>query len=385
MSGPVVSPPLDPSAVAVAAATPADSPATMAAVELFGVRLIGFTPQVGRQILLTVALLAIFLLINRGLRALNWRLFGHRKSARARFWVQQTVAITSTIVLVVGLISIWFENPSRLTTAAGLVSAGVAVALQRVITAFAAYLVILRGKVFNIGDRIAMAGVRGDVVDLGFIRTTILEMGQSPGERDEEHSVWVWSRQYTGRIITVTNDKIFEDPVYNYSTELPFLWEELHVPVPHTADWKRAEQILLEAAKAHAKTTTEVARDALAHLRRSYPLEPASLDPRTYIRLTDHWIDIAVRFVAPTRGVRPIKDRMSRDILERFAANGISIAAPTMEIVGLPPLRIEDGQLNRGRAEPRPTTASSPASPATREARREGGVGRAGGGNGPPS
>lgn len=62
----------------------------------------------------------------------------------------------------------------------GLITAGLAIALQRVITAVAAYFVILRGNVFNVGDRIAMAGVRGDVIALGYTRTTIMEMGSLP-------------------------------------------------------------------------------------------------------------------------------------------------------------------------------------------------------------
>jgi small-conductance mechanosensitive channel len=60
-----------------------------------------------------------------------------------------------------GLVSIWFDDPTRLTTALGLVTAGLAFALQRVVTAVAGYLIILRGKTFNIGDRISMGGVRG--------------------------------------------------------------------------------------------------------------------------------------------------------------------------------------------------------------------------------
>jgi len=347
-----------------------------APLEIHGVHLVGFTAHTGQQLLLTLVLILGFLLLNRGLRALNWALFGKRHWARARFWVQQTVAIASTVVLVVGLISIWFENPARLTTAAGLVSAGVAVALQRVITSLAAYFVILRGKVFNIGDRIAMAGVRGDVVDLGFIRTTILEMGLSPGEQSDGDgsAVWVQSRQYTGRVVTVTNDKIFENPVYNYSSELPFLWEEMHVGVPYGCDWRRAERIVLAAAQQHGQSVRDAAREHLDELRRSYPLEASTLEPHTYIRLTDNWVDLAVRFVAPTRGTRPIKDRISRDILTKFDEAGLTVASATFGIIDVPPLRIEraprreggNGTPRSGAAEEDDSRPGSPALPPVR-------------------
>src|SRR5438270_6211174 len=128
----------------------------------------------------------------------------------------------------------------------GLFSAGLAFALQKVVTSVAAYFVLLRGKTFNVGERIKMGGVRGDVINLGFIQTTIMEMGEPPAVQSEDPGMWVAARQYTGRIVTVTNDKIFDTPVYNYSRDFPFIWEELHVGISYNADRNRAEQILLD-------------------------------------------------------------------------------------------------------------------------------------------
>ena len=68
----------------------------------------------------------------------------------------------------------------------GLVTAGLAFALQKVITAVAGYFVILRGDTFSVGDRITMGGVRGDVIELGFIKTTIMEMGQPPAVQNAD-------------------------------------------------------------------------------------------------------------------------------------------------------------------------------------------------------
>lgn len=313
--------------------------------DLFGVKLIGLTAENGRKLLLTLAIVAIAILLSRLLQGLAELLFRRRQNVRVRFWSQQAVRITTVVILVVGTLSVWFDNPGRLTTFIGLMSAGLAVALQRVVTALAAYFVILRGKVFHVGDRIAMSGVRGDVIDLGFIRTTIMEMGQSPGEQGDDPSVWVESRQYTGRIVTVTNDKIFDQPVYNYTSDFPYIWEEMHVPIQYTADRHRAEQILLEAVKRHTVKVSEVAQEDLEEMRRRYFLDSANLEPKVYLRLTDNWIQLAVRFVSRTRGSRELKDKISREILAAFDEAGIQIASATYEIVGLPPLRIETGKI----------------------------------------
>ena len=65
------------------------------------------------------------------------------------------------------------------------------------------------------------------------------------------------------------------------------------------------------------------------------------MKPRVFWRLTDNWIEMAVRFISRTHGIRELKDAMSRDILEAFDKEGIGIASGTYEIVGMPPIKVE--------------------------------------------
>ncbi|HEU4564113.1 MAG TPA: mechanosensitive ion channel domain-containing protein [Gemmatimonadaceae bacterium] len=315
-------------------------------MEFFGVRLIGLTADSARKLLLTVALIVALVLLRALLgwvtRAI-WRphISGH-EGERARFWTRQGVSLAVLLLLVAGVVSIWFDNPARFATMAGIITAGVAVALQRVITSFAAYLIILRGRVFTVGDRITMGGVRGDVVALGFMQTAVMEMGEPPPVQSAEPAVWVTARQYTGRIVRVTNDKIFDSPVYNYTREFPYLWEEIRLPVKYQADRARAESILLDAARRHTADIAPRAEHALAEMRRRYFLpEETALEPRVYYRLTDNWLELALRFVVPERGVRAIKDAMSRDILAALEKAGIEVASATYEIVGMPKLEVQ--------------------------------------------
>lgn len=199
-------------------------------------------PQVWPVRTLVVLVIA---LIGRGLQALIRPASRGEEHVHARFWWRQAIRLGTAGVALLLLVAIWFDDPRRLTTAAGLVTAGLVIALQRVVAAFAAYFVILRGRLFRVGDRLVMGGVRGDVIALGFIRTTIMEMGEPPPVQSAEPAVWVEARQYTGRIVTVTNDRIFSEAVYNYTRDFPYLWEELRVPVPYTADRAAAERILL--------------------------------------------------------------------------------------------------------------------------------------------
>ena len=310
------------------------------AVQIFGVKLVGVTAATGRKVLLSVAILLVIALVVRGLQALVRVSLPGESRVHGRFWWRQMIRLAGAAIGLILLLSIWFDDPRRLTTAAGLITAGLAIALQRVITAFAAYFIILRGRLFRVGDRIVMGGVRGDVIALGFLRTTIMEMGQPPPVRADDPAIWVEARQYSGRIVTVTNDKIFGEPVYNYTRDFPYLWEEMHLPIPYTADRARAEHILLEAARRHTVRTAELSADALRELRRRYFVDSADLEPRVYWRLTDNWLELGVRFVTRERGVREVKDAMSRQVLAELDAAGIPLAATTVALTGVPPVRV---------------------------------------------
>ncbi len=309
-------------------------------VQVFGVKLVGVNSDNAKKLLFSVIFIAVIMTLGWALRRLAHHNTWSHKSKRIAFWTHQGISIVVAILVIVGLISIWFDNPARLTTAVGLVTAGLAFALQRVVTAFAGYIVILRGETFTVGDRITMGGIRGDVVSLSFLQTVIMEMGQ-PAVGDSGDQMWVQARQYTGRIVRVTNAVIFDEPVYNYTREFPYIWEEMRLPIPFTADRNRAEQILLDVARKHTTDIASLGEEALVALERRYVLKRSELQPQTYWRLTDNWLEMTLRFLVPDWGIRSIKSDMSRDILDQFDQAGIGIASGTYEVVGMPPIKVQ--------------------------------------------
>jgi small-conductance mechanosensitive channel len=308
-------------------------------LQLFGVRLVGVTPENGKKLLISVIFVLLLIVGNWLLHAFAAALFG-RRTGRAHFWAKQVIRLTIAVFLITGTLSIWFNDPGRLGEAAAFVTAGLAIASQKVITAASAYLIILRGKTFHVGDRIVMGGVRGDVIAVGFIQTTIMEMGEAPPEQPDAPSTWVAGRQYTGRIVTVSNDKIFDQPVYNFTRDFPYIWEEIHLPIPYNGDWRQAEQIILHAAQQHTTKIADLSEDALEELERRYLLKREDLGPRVYLRLTDNWMELALRFITEDHGIRQVKDALSRQILRDFDRAKISIASGTYDVVGLPEVKV---------------------------------------------
>jgi small-conductance mechanosensitive channel len=186
-----------------------------------------------------------------------------------------------------------------------------------------------------------MGGVPGDVIDLRFMQTRIMEMCQAPKEQGDSPSMWVRSRQFTGRIVTVTNDKVFDEPVYNYTHEFPYIWDEINLPVRYQDDHSKVERILLDSARRHAVTREKIGDEEVKRLEGSFGIGVGDVDPHTYWRITDNWLEITIRFLAPDHGIRNIKDAMSRDILAALDQAKIGIASGTYAIVELPPVTIE--------------------------------------------
>ncbi len=298
------------------------------AVQLFGVKLVGVNGESGKKLLFTIAFLALVCFLAWGIGALAGVVLRQR-SRRFAFWTKQGIHLFSVALLIIGFCSIWFDDPVRLATAFGLVTAGLAFALQRVITALAAYRL-----------RIVMGGVRGDVIELGFIQTTIMEMGQPPPVQSDDPAMWVKARQYTGRIVTITNDKIFETPVFNYTRDIPFIWEEMQIPISYQADVRRAEEIIVAAARKFTAQFQEIGEQALAELERRYFVQRGEFEPKMFMRLTDSWIELTVRFITREYGVREVKNKMSREILAEFNKAGLGIASSTYDIVGMPPISV---------------------------------------------
>ncbi|MDQ6601361.1 MAG: mechanosensitive ion channel family protein, partial [Chloroflexota bacterium] len=138
------------------------------------------------------------------------------------------------------------------------------------------------------------------------------------------------------------NDKIFDEPVYNYTRDFPYIWEEIPIPITYQADRGAAERILLDCATQHTVQIREMGEEALSVMQRRYGMRIEDFTPKVFYRITDNWLELTVRFMVRDHGIRDVKDAMSRDILSAFDAAGIGIASATYDIVGFPAVRLPD-------------------------------------------
>lgn len=309
-------------------------------------------PEVGGRLLLTLLVAVGALVLRRvAVRAVRRR-FGTsgqgggggpseagRDDRHSAYWIRKVTTYAVWGVAGLLVIFIWAEFGRRLGFVVGAASAGVAFALQNVLGSFAAWLGILAGRVFRVGDRVMMGGVKGDVIDLSPLRTTVMEMG-SPGA-SEDSDVWVRARQYTGRIVTVSNKAFFDQPIYNYSKDFDYVWEEISIPVAYGTDWEKGRDVLLGEVEEATRGFREDSGEALAEMSRRYLVGKSEVEPQVFVKLTDNWVELSARFLIPTRSSRSLKSGISESVLRRYSEENITVASATSEIVGFPPLRIE--------------------------------------------
>jgi small-conductance mechanosensitive channel len=263
--------------------------------------------------------------------ALGGRIAAARGSDEfAAYYYRHLARYGAVFAGIVALIVVWRSAIGHLALFGGLLAAGLAFAMQEVIGSIAGWFNIVSGGIYRVGDRVEIAGVKGDVIDITLLRTKVLEMGSSLPEEPS----WVGGRQSTGRIVSISNKATFEQPTYNYSSFFEYVWEELRVPVPYSADWRLAERIVCEEAE--RVSDSEGARQAIEEMRRRFPIPAHEVDPQVYVTLTDNWVELAARFVIPVRRARTIKDQMSRAIRERFDEAGIRVASTTMDVTVAP-------------------------------------------------
>jgi small-conductance mechanosensitive channel len=308
-------------------------------MEFFGVRILGFNDETLRKVVLSLGVLAVAF----GVRALLTVVVGFGTGvSRRTIWARKGIRLVFGGIATLLLLSIWFDNPTRLATFLGLIAGGIAFASQNAVLSVAGYFVIVFGKTFDIGDRIQIGEVRGDVLDIGLLKTTVMEIGvPRPLQSATPH--WVVSRQYTGRVVTLTNAEVFKQPTFNYTRNFDFLWEEFSVPLRYGTDYRRAEAILLAAVREATAGIIDDGHRQLDAMRERYLIHASDLEPRAYLRLTDNWVELRVRFLVKNFGVRDVKDLVSRRVLERFQAEGIELASTTVELVRVP--RIEVGEV----------------------------------------
>lgn len=255
----------------------------------------------------------------------------HVKDTDIRYRVRKIVTFLSFFAAVIVSAAIFSVSLSGLSLSIGVAGAGVAFALQEVIASVAGWAAISFGSFYSPGDRIQIGGITGDVIDIGILRTTVMEVGQ-----------WVKADLYNGRIVRIANSAVFKGPVFNYSGDFPFLWDEITLPVRYGSDWEYTRTILGQVVDEICRDYAIQSAEAWEQAVYRYRLEPARIEPMVTLAATDNWIEFTVRYIVDYRNRRSVKDRLFTRFLEEVdrSKNRIRLASATVELSNLPRLDV---------------------------------------------
>lgn len=239
--------------------------------------------------------------------------------------IQRRYILTKTLSYILGFffffstIVIWFGGLTGWSAYLGLVSAGLAIALQDPLVNLAGWIFISVRKPFVVGDRIEIGHHSGDVIDLRLFQFSLIEIGN-----------WVDADQSTGRIIHIPNGWVFKQTTANYTAGFKFIWDEIPVMVTFESDWSRAKEILSEIAQRHSVIKDNEAAEELRRASRKYMIFFQYLTPIVWTTVADCGIVLTLRYICEPRRRRSTSTAIWEEILAAFASeDAIDFAYPT--------------------------------------------------------
>jgi hypothetical protein len=259
-----------------------------------------------------VAAVVGILLIHGTFRLLEKALPRRFGQADARFRVRKLVAFSGYAAILLFLSILFEDRLGRLSFAIGVAGAGVAVALQDVLASIAGAFSIGFSKLYAIGDRVQIGDVRGDVIDIGLLRTTLLETGN-----------WVSKDMYNGRVVRIPNSTVLKGTVFNYSQGFRFVWDEIKTVFTTSSDCQLAREMLLRVAKESIGEYLAEAQTSWKTISENFRSENPPLEPTVALAVNAASLEFTVDYVVDYTKRTVMKDRLFTKIVQEVAnSNG---------------------------------------------------------------
>jgi small-conductance mechanosensitive channel len=282
-----------------------------------------FDPTIGKIVAVIIGVGIIWVII----KVIQNHLLTKIRDNDNRYRAKKFGGFVGFLLTVLLITIVYSDRLGGLTVAFGVAGAGIAFALQEVIASFAGWMAIMFGGFYKTSDRVQLGGIIGDVMDIGVLRTTIMETGK-----------WVAGDLYNGRIVLVANSFVFKEPVYNYSGDFPFLWDEIKLPIQYGSNYKKTNEILLKVGKEIAGDLSQKSREQWNVLQKKYRLEDAQTEPIVSLIANDNWVEFTLRYIVNYKRRRAMKTELFTRILSEIeATNGeIKFASATFQLVESP-------------------------------------------------
>ena len=267
--------------------------------------------DLGRRFLRGFALVVIVLATAKAVRVYA---IGRIEDTVTRFTLRRILLLVAGLLIAVIVVSVVFVNWYGALTALGIGSIIIGLAVQTPMKSFIAWIFILIRQPFRVGDRIKIGDATGDVIDVGYLDTTLWEFGGQ----------YISGDHPSGRVIRFPNEKVLDEIVWNYSWPLfPYIWNEIKFQIAYQSDLefvaKTMQQIVEEELGKEMRERISTYRDLLART----PVDELEVreHPRVIFRVDEvTWIDAIVRYLVAPREAGSIKSRLIPKLLAALNA-----------------------------------------------------------------
>lgn len=249
----------------------------------------------------------IFFLILMAFRFLVRRALLRRDDVETEIRQRWLTTLRNSIagVFFLGMAFIWASQIETLAVSLVAIAAAIVLATREMILCLMGTIYRSSSRAYSVGDRIEISGLRGQVIDLGLLSTTLLESSQAK------------RKGTVGRVLTFPNSLLLSQPVSNETMLGHYLVHTIQVSLDRQEDWQAAESALLAAANEEVKAYASDLAHHAKELQRSYGLEPPSLVPRVHIDLDDvKSIDLFLQLPVPLMRRKTIEQRILRQCLK---------------------------------------------------------------------
>jgi small-conductance mechanosensitive channel len=258
------------------------------------------------RFLRAVALIVLVLAIGK---AISVYAIGRVEDASMRFTLKRIEHLIVALVIAAITISMLFVNWYAALTALGIGSIIIGLAVQTPMKSFIAWIFILVRRPYQVGDRIKIGEATGDVIDVGYLDTTLWEFGGQYLSTDHP----------SGRVVRFPNEKVLDEMVWNYSwTLFPYIWNEIKFQIAYQSDLKfvaeTMQQIVEKELGQEMMKRVELFRELLART----PVDELEVraHPRVIFRVDEvTWIDAIVRYLVSPREAGSVKTRLIPKLL----------------------------------------------------------------------
>ena len=259
------------------------------------------------RIIVTLVLIFIFHLVKKGICAFLDKL---KSDSRNIIKYKKTTALSIKIISAIVIIPIWMYESKDILTFLGIFSAGLAFAFRDVVASFMGWLIINTQKPFQIGDRIKLGKILGDVLAVDWFYTTIIEV------MEDENKTY---GQSTGKITHIPNIKVLTEELVNETNSFPFTWNELEINLTLKSNWKKAKDILMSIAKDKVGDIEQEAKDSLRIASKTLPIYYENLSHTIYTSIEHGRVCLKLRLICKARNYRNLKHDLVEEILEEFS------------------------------------------------------------------